>query len=196
MLLPRTILALSLAAVPAVHTFAAAPDQSGYATRPAAANKAERNDAASLDALFTALNDAGIAVGADTTTPAIATVCAAKPGLNAWFKPIPSAHNKGAKTGFIAFCMNRINETQLDADQILRHEAAHVMQWCKSGKPDTEAKVRPLGLKLTELTRLGLAHAVINDYGPNQLVLEAEAESLAQTTSLLGMAKSVKSHCK
>ena len=180
------ILALTLAAAPMAAPFAA-----DYATRPAAANKAERNDAKSLDALFTALNNAGIGIGADTTTLAIATVCAAKPGLNAWFKPIP-----GTQKGFIAFCMNRINEKQLDLEQILRHEAVHVMQWCKSGKPGTEDKISPLGLKLTELTRLGLAHAVINDYGPNQLALEAEAESLAQTTSLLGMAKSVKSHCK
>jgi hypothetical protein len=151
----------------------------GWATRPVSANKIERNDRASLSRLVNALSAANVALVYDDEGKT--DYCLS-----------PYAHGKfvhQGDEGLILLCDNAsLDDIVYDN---LVHEVAHVIQWCANGK----SRVKALGWKHEDYTLTAVRFATQGQYTGKQFAIEAEAQSFAETTSLLGAAKTVEKYC-
>jgi hypothetical protein len=192
-------MALSLvSAMTSSPTFSA--DALGYASKPEAANKADRNDRKSAEALVSELAKAGVFIvsenSKDKELAALASAfCNETPGANGLFAPLSTKAN----TSIMAICTSRV-KTEAVVQNTLLHETGHAIQWCKSGKPNTLSDVKPLDWKTKEMTRTALAFASLGAlegaYHADHFQMEAEAQTFAETTSLLGASKAVAKACK
>jgi len=146
--------------------------------------------------LFYALANAGVQVFQESgSSPRnhldrrVSSGCEANSNYVAWFSPLGVHH-----LGMIAICKK---DSDIPKESMLLHEVGHVLQWCDSGKPNDSESVRPLGVLGGVITYPYYAWAahVYSKLPVNRVLMEAEAEWMANNQSIESMTALVKLYC-
>jgi len=162
----------------------------------AAIPNSEATQPADSGNLFAALAEAGVQVfresGSSPSNPLarrVSSGCEANQNYVAWFSPLGVQH-----LGMIAICKK---ESDIPKERMLLHEVGHVLQWCDSGKPNDTESVRPLGSLGDVITYPYYAWAA-HEYSKlpvHRVLMESEAEWLANNQSVESMTALVKLYC-
>jgi hypothetical protein len=148
----------------------------------------ERNDGAAVNRLIGTLHDIGVVVLSDRVSEDVAALCegalADRHGAAAIFDGTPT----------IVLCAETTGQEEVDEVVTFKHELMHVVQWCHAGRPDTMAEVGEIGWVLSDFTAEAFLYAMTH-YERDEVLAEAEAQTFATSTSILGVAKTLQRYC-
>jgi hypothetical protein len=149
---------------------------------------ADRNDEAAMAKLSHVINEVGVTVLFDRHHETIEALCTG---------PLSDLDGAAIIVNDLPAIMICSKTSMMDADQVLvtlKHELFHVVQWCAAGKPDSFENVPAIGWDIGNFTREAF-HFALNHYQSHEIMLEAEAQTFATTTSILGTAKTLQRYC-
>jgi hypothetical protein len=150
----------------------------------------ERNGTEAYDELSEVIAEIGILLTGDDQDDEVAEMLCEEHFTTSW--GLTLIHED---VPVVVLCSNKQGLTIEQQVETLKHEMFHIVQWCNSGKPSSIKEIEPMGWDVTDFTKNAFLHSAIA-YEPEEIMIEAEANTFAQTTSILGVAKTLSRYCR